>query len=148
MGITMNMNLLKENNILLYQFPNRQVFRPRAPGIFFESVSCIPRHLQSIFTIFYQILVLMDILWQISARLFDYSWHLWQTDVQTLLHGFSTFSQSYNSSTLEQHHDDLFLTCERWLLCLKIIRRLIVSGFPSDAKCVQVGISTPQPNPT
>ncbi|XP_004296605.1 PREDICTED: importin-11 [Fragaria vesca subsp. vesca] len=74
---------------------------------------------------------------EISARFFDYSWHLWQTDVQTLLHGFSTFSQSYNSSTLEQHHDDLYLTCERWLLCLKIIRQLIISGFPSDAKCVQ-----------
>ncbi|XP_050372009.1 uncharacterized protein LOC126789957 isoform X2 [Argentina anserina] len=74
---------------------------------------------------------------EISARFFDYSWHLWQTDVQTLLHGFSMFSQSYNSSTLEQHQDDLYLTCERWLLCLKIIRQLIVSGFPSDAKCVR-----------
>ncbi|KAM5552603.1 hypothetical protein ABKV19_025032 [Rosa sericea] len=74
---------------------------------------------------------------EISARFFDYSWHLWQTDVQTLLHGFSTLTQSYNSNTLEQHHDDLYLTCERWLLCLKIIRQLIVSGFPSDAKCVQ-----------
>ncbi|KAK9930777.1 hypothetical protein M0R45_018088 [Rubus argutus] len=74
---------------------------------------------------------------EISSRFFDYSWHLWQSDVQTLLHGFSTLSQSYNSNTLEQHHDELYLTCERWLLCLKIIRQLIVSGFPSDAKCVQ-----------
>lgn len=85
----------------------------------------------------------MDILWQISSRFFDYSWHLWQSDVQTLLHGFSTLSQSYNSNTLEQHHDELYLTCERWLLCLKIIRQLIVSGFPSDAKCVQVANPPP-----
>ncbi|KAJ4704392.1 importin-11-like [Melia azedarach] len=74
---------------------------------------------------------------EISSHLFDYSWHLWQSDVQTILHGFSTIVPGYNSNTLEQHHDELYLTCERWLLCLKIIRQLIVSGFPSDAKCIQ-----------
>ncbi|BFG13727.1 hypothetical protein CerSpe_000010 [Prunus speciosa] len=74
---------------------------------------------------------------EISSHFFDYSWHLWQSDVQTILHGFSTLSESYNSNTFEQHQDELYLTCERWLLCLKIIRQLVVSGFPSDAKCVQ-----------
>ncbi|CAL8076850.1 unnamed protein product [Prunus armeniaca] len=74
---------------------------------------------------------------EISSHFFDYSWHLWQSDVQTILHGFSTLSESYNLNTFEQHQDELFLTCERWLLCLKIIRQLVVSGFPSDAKCVQ-----------
>jgi hypothetical protein len=58
--------------------------------------------------------------------------------VQTILNGFSTLSQSYNSNDPNQYHDELYLMCERWLLCLKIIRQLIISGFPSDAKCVQV----------
>ncbi|XP_021891017.1 importin-11 [Carica papaya] len=74
---------------------------------------------------------------EITSHFFDYSWHLWQTDVQTILHGFSTIAQSYNSNPLEQHHDELYLTCERWFWCLKIIRQLVISGFPSDAKCVQ-----------
>jgi hypothetical protein len=78
---------------------------------------------------------------QISSHLFDFSWHIWQRDLQTILNGFSTLSQSYNSNDPNQYHDELYLMCERWLLCLKIIRQLIISGFPSDAKCVQVVIS-------
>ncbi|GMY25532.1 importin-11 [Fagus crenata] len=74
---------------------------------------------------------------EISSHFFDYSWHIWQRDVQAILHGFSTLSQSYNSNDPNQHHDELSLLCERWLLCLKILRQLIISGFPSDAKCVQ-----------
>ncbi|GAV73577.1 IBN_N domain-containing protein [Cephalotus follicularis] len=74
---------------------------------------------------------------EISSHLFDYSWGLWQRDAQTILHGFATLSQSYNSDAWEQHHEELYLICDRWLLCLKIIRQLIISGFPSDAKCVQ-----------
>ncbi|XP_044491720.1 importin-11 isoform X2 [Mangifera indica] len=74
---------------------------------------------------------------EISSHLFDYSWHLWQSDVQTILRGLSTISPSYNSNALEQHNDELYLTCERWLLCVKIIRQLIISGFQSDAKCIQ-----------
>lgn len=77
-------------------------------------------------------------LWQISSHFFDYCWRLWQSDVQTILHGFSAVVQSYNPNALEQRHDELYLTSERWLLCLKIIRQLIVSGFQSDAKCIQV----------
>ncbi|KAL5742510.1 hypothetical protein ACOSP7_029242 [Xanthoceras sorbifolium] len=74
---------------------------------------------------------------EISSHLFDYSWHLWQSDVQTILHGFSTVVSSFNSNASEQHHDELYLICERWLLCLKILRQLIISGFQSDAKCMQ-----------
>ncbi|KAF7825518.1 importin-11 isoform X1 [Senna tora] len=74
---------------------------------------------------------------EISSHFFDYCWRLWQSDVQTILHGFSTLSQSYNSNAGEQHHDELYLTCERWLLCSKIIRQLIISGFQSDSKCFQ-----------
>ncbi|KAM7265594.1 hypothetical protein ACFE04_003277 [Oxalis oulophora] len=60
-----------------------------------------------------------------------------ERDVQTILHGFSTISQSYNTNALEHHHDELRLICERWFLCLKIIRQLIISGFQSDSKCIQ-----------
>ncbi|KAL2509971.1 ARM repeat superfamily protein [Forsythia ovata] len=70
---------------------------------------------------------------EIASQFFDYSWHLWQSDAQTIFHGFSVLSQ--NASEL--HHDDLYLTCERWFLCSKIIRQLIVSGFPSDAMSIQ-----------
>lgn len=74
---------------------------------------------------------------EICTQFFDYSWHLWQTDVQTILHGFSTLAQTFRGSAAELHHDDLYLTCERWFLCSKIIRQLIISGFPSDAKTLQ-----------
>ncbi|TYI87724.1 hypothetical protein E1A91_D04G155800v1 [Gossypium mustelinum] len=74
---------------------------------------------------------------EISSHLFEFCWRLWQSDIQTILHGFSTISQSYGSSAVEQHHDDLYLTCERWLFCLKIICQLVISGFQSDAKCIQ-----------
>lgn len=83
-----------------------------------------------------------NFLWQISSQFFDYSWRLWQSDMQTILLGFSTLAQSYNPNALEQHHDELYLISERWLLCLKIIRQLITSGFPSDAKSVQVVTSS------
>lgn len=75
---------------------------------------------------------------QISSHFFDYSWRLWQSDVQTILRDFSALAQCISSDASEQHQGDLYLICERWLLCLKIIRQLIISGFPSDAKCVQV----------
>lgn len=74
---------------------------------------------------------------EICTQFFDYSWHLWQTDVQTILHGFSALAQTFGGSATELHHDDLYLTCERWFLCSKIIRQLIISGFPSDAKTLQ-----------
>ncbi|TYG74196.1 hypothetical protein ES288_D04G163200v1 [Gossypium darwinii] len=74
---------------------------------------------------------------EISSHLFEFCWRLWQSDIQTILHGFSTISQSYGSSAVEQHHDDLYLTCERCLFCLKIICQLVISGFQSDAKCIQ-----------
>lgn len=69
---------------------------------------------------------------EISSHFFDYCWHLWQSDVKTILSGFSALCQ-----TSEQQIDELYLMCERWLLCLKITRQLIISGFPSDSKCMQ-----------
>ncbi|CAA2966782.1 importin-11 isoform X1 [Olea europaea subsp. europaea] len=70
---------------------------------------------------------------EIASQFFDYSWHLWQSDAQTILHGFSVLVQNVS----ELHPDDLYLTCERWFLCSKIIRQLTVSGFPSDAMSIQ-----------
>ncbi|XP_059636926.1 uncharacterized protein LOC132279029 [Cornus florida] len=74
---------------------------------------------------------------EISSHLFDYSWHLWQRDVQTILHGFSALTRNFSSNASGPHHDDLYLTCERWFLCSKIIQQLIISGFPSDAKSLK-----------
>nr|GMC85878.1 importin-11 isoform X1 [Ipomoea batatas] len=74
---------------------------------------------------------------EISTQFFEYCWHLWQTDVQTILHGFSALAQNFGTNTSELCHDDLYLTCERWFLCSKIVRQLVISGFPSDAKTLQ-----------
>ncbi|KAM7467952.1 hypothetical protein LguiB_015514 [Lonicera macranthoides] len=74
---------------------------------------------------------------EISSQFFDYSWRLWQSDVQTILHGFSALAQNLSPNASEPHHEDLYLTCERWFLCSKIIRQLIISGFPSDAKSLE-----------
>ncbi|GAU35098.1 hypothetical protein TSUD_162030 [Trifolium subterraneum] len=46
---------------------------------------------------------------EISSQFFDYSWRLWQSDVQALLHGFSALSQNYNSNADDQQHE-LYLT--------------------------------------
>ncbi|KAL2330715.1 hypothetical protein Fmac_018296 [Flemingia macrophylla] len=73
---------------------------------------------------------------EISSHFFDYSWRLWQSDVQTILHGFSSLSQNCSLNAEDQPHE-LYLTCERWLLCSKIVRQLIISGFQSDSKCFQ-----------
>ncbi|CAI9097268.1 OLC1v1033653C1 [Oldenlandia corymbosa var. corymbosa] len=74
---------------------------------------------------------------EISSQFFDYCWHLWQTDAQTILGGFTVLVQSFSACSSELNHDNLYLSCERWFLCSKIIRQLIVSGFPSDAKSMQ-----------
>ncbi|KAF3450391.1 hypothetical protein FNV43_RR06471 [Rhamnella rubrinervis] len=74
---------------------------------------------------------------EISSHLFEYSWHLWQSDIQTILHAFSTLPQNINSNALEKQQDELCLKCERWLLGSKIIRQLVIFGFASDAKSVQ-----------
>ncbi|KAG9142525.1 hypothetical protein Leryth_011626 [Lithospermum erythrorhizon] len=57
--------------------------------------------------------------------------------MQTLLHDFSALAQNFSGHASEIRRDDLYLTSERWFLCSKIIRQLVVSGFPSDAKTMQ-----------
>ncbi|WOH01993.1 hypothetical protein DCAR_0521380 [Daucus carota subsp. sativus] len=73
---------------------------------------------------------------KISSQFFDYSWQLWQRDAQSILHGFSAVAQSLGADDSEMHND-LYLTCQRWFLCSKIIRQLIIAGFPGDAKSMQ-----------
>ncbi|KAG6427666.1 hypothetical protein SASPL_111912 [Salvia splendens] len=70
---------------------------------------------------------------EIASQFFDYSWDLWLTDLQKILHGFFLLAQN----SPELHQDDMYLICERWFLCSKIIRQLIVSGFQSDSKSLQ-----------
>lgn len=74
---------------------------------------------------------------EIASHLFEYTWNLWQRDVQTILQNFSACSQHITINSLVEKQNDLLLTCERWLLCSKIIRQLIISGSPSDVTTVQ-----------
>ncbi|KAL9250472.1 Importin-11-like protein [Drosera capensis] len=75
---------------------------------------------------------------EISSQFFDYSWHLWQSDLQRVLQGFAALMQNLSSSTTDKkYQDELYLVCERWLLCLKMIRQLTISGFPTDARSLQ-----------
>ncbi|KAL5219327.1 hypothetical protein ABZP36_020011 [Zizania latifolia] len=72
--------------------------------------------------------------YEITAHLFDYIWNLWKSDAQIILQFFSELSQ--HSSILGQSNE-LMLICERWLVCLKIIRELICSGYASDSTTMQ-----------
>ncbi|KAK1321977.1 hypothetical protein QJS10_CPA03g01187 [Acorus calamus] len=74
---------------------------------------------------------------EIASQFFEYSWHLWHVDVQTILRTFSTITQHFAVGVSAKEQDDLYLTCERWLLCSKIIRQLVISGYPSDMASVQ-----------
>ncbi|GAB2273807.1 hypothetical protein Dimus_008582 [Dionaea muscipula] len=74
---------------------------------------------------------------EISSHFFDYCWHLWQSDLQRILQGFAAIMQNVSSSTMDRYQDELYLVCERWLLCLKMVRQLTISGFPNDAKSMQ-----------
>ncbi|XP_031489687.1 uncharacterized protein LOC116257214 [Nymphaea colorata] len=75
---------------------------------------------------------------EICSHFLEYSWGLWQRDFQTIFHRLSSLPQSSFVAAAVEGQDDLQLICERWLLCLKIIRQMILFGFPSDAKSIQV----------
>ncbi|OAY74305.1 Importin-11 [Ananas comosus] len=74
---------------------------------------------------------------EITAHLFEYTWNLWNSDVRTILQNFAAVSQSSNINTFVEESNDLLLICERWLFCLKIVRQLIISGYPSDKTSAQ-----------
>lgn len=76
---------------------------------------------------------------QVTAQYFEYTWHHWCTDTQGILQGLQRLLAGPQSSILIADHDQsLRLTCERWMLCLKVLRRMLVHGYQSDAKFVQV----------
>lgn len=75
---------------------------------------------------------------EITSQLFDYTWHHWHNDTQVLLKEFSSFmSNPEGHLSLSESGQVLQLTCERWIFCLKALRRMLKFGFPSDAKSVQ-----------
>eukprot|EP00250_Pteridium_aquilinum_P001245 c11455_g1_i1 orf=570-3623(-) len=77
-------------------------------------------------------------LMQVTSQLFDYAWHHWQEDTQALLKDFATLLPNPESGLLSLESRQLLeLRCERWLLCLKALRRMLKFGFSSDAKSVQ-----------
>lgn len=59
--------------------------------------------------------------------------------MQLILQGFSLVLASPDSGLQPDQGKALSLTCERWLLCSKVLRRMLLFGFQSDAKSVQVG---------
>ncbi|XP_072975414.1 uncharacterized protein [Typha angustifolia] len=74
---------------------------------------------------------------EITGHLFDYTWNLWKSDLQTILQSFSSLSQCIDINSFMEQSSDLLFICERWLLCLKIVRQLIISGCPSDTTSAQ-----------
>ncbi|KAM3372336.1 hypothetical protein ACQJBY_019302 [Aegilops geniculata] len=74
---------------------------------------------------------------EITSHLFEYTWNLWKSDVQTILQNLSMLSQRNDLDSILEQSNDLILICDRWLLCLKIIRQLIFSGYASDSTTAQ-----------
>ncbi|KAL4189780.1 hypothetical protein AMTRI_Chr08g167070 [Amborella trichopoda] len=74
---------------------------------------------------------------EISSHFFGYTWNLWQGDIHTILQQFSLLIQYPVGDKSAELQDGLHLICERWLLCLKIISHMVVSGFPRDSKSMQ-----------
>jgi len=71
---------------------------------------------------------------EITGHLFEYTWNLWKSDVQTILQNLSMLLQRNDMDSILEQSNDLILICDRWLLCLKIIRQLIFSGYASDSR--------------
>ncbi|CAN6200368.1 unnamed protein product [Urochloa humidicola] len=74
---------------------------------------------------------------EITGHLFEYTWNIWKSDVQTILQNLSMLSQRNDIDSILEQSNDLILICDRWLLCLKIVRQLIFSGYPSDSRTAQ-----------
>ncbi|GLC33673.1 hypothetical protein PLESTB_000102300 [Pleodorina starrii] len=68
---------------------------------------------------------------QVTELLFGHVWGQWCSDTQLLLAGLPA---GLESATPAAQPQPLLQSCERWMLLLKILRRLILHGFPSDAR--------------
>jgi len=53
------------------------------------------------------------------------------------LQNLSMLLQRNDMDSILEQSNDLILICDRWLLCLKIIRQLIFSGYASDSRTAQ-----------
>lgn len=67
---------------------------------------------------------------EITSQLLDHVWAQWCGDLATILSGLPAALAAPAAPGAQP----LLLHFERWLLLLKILRRLIVFGFPSDAR--------------
>uniref|UniRef100_A0A0A9D5B9 Uncharacterized protein n=1 Tax=Arundo donax TaxID=35708 RepID=A0A0A9D5B9_ARUDO len=74
---------------------------------------------------------------EITSHLFEYTWNLWKSNVQTILQNLSMLSQRNDIDSILEQSNDLILICDQWLLCLKIVRQLIFSGYASDSRTAQ-----------
>ncbi|GAQ92680.1 Nuclear transport receptor KAP120 (importin beta superfamily) [Klebsormidium nitens] len=75
---------------------------------------------------------------EVTSQLFDYSWHYWCGDTQTIIDALSSIKNMAGRQILSPADmKTLLLTCNRWYFCLKSIRRMLRFGFPSDAKAVE-----------
>ncbi|KAL6896683.1 hypothetical protein ACP4OV_007255 [Aristida adscensionis] len=74
---------------------------------------------------------------EITNHLFDYTWNLWKSDVQNIIQSLSMLSQRNDIDSILEQSNDIILMCDRWLLCLKIVRQLIFSGYASDSRTAQ-----------
>ncbi|KAG1675441.1 hypothetical protein FOA52_001739 [Chlamydomonas sp. UWO 241] len=81
---------------------------------------------------------------EISNLLFEHIWSRWCADSQALLAGVPAGLETPQQPGQPQ---PLLVTFERWMLLLKIMRRLIMFGHVSDAKSLQpvqaVSVCTP-----
>jgi hypothetical protein len=85
------------------------------------------------------IIVFMVSVLQVTAQYFDYTWHHWCSDTQGILQVLQTLLAGPQSAILVTDQDQaLRLTCERWMLCLKVLRRMLLHGFQRNARTVQV----------
>ncbi|CAI5480607.1 unnamed protein product [Closterium sp. Yama58-4] len=78
---------------------------------------------------------------QVTSQLFEPTWAHWVRDTGSLLQGLSALesggSDPAAAAGAGAAGGALMLLCERWLLCVKTLRRMLVFGFPSDFKSVQ-----------
>ncbi|KAI8476158.1 MAG: armadillo-type protein [Monoraphidium minutum] len=69
----------------------------------------------------------------ITSQLLDHVWGQWCADLSTIMAGLPAALAAPAGAAAQP----LLLHFERWLLLLKILRRLLVFGFPSDAKSLE-----------
>ncbi|CAI6002588.1 unnamed protein product, partial [Closterium sp. NIES-65] len=79
---------------------------------------------------------------QVTSQLFEPTWAHWVRDTGSLLQGLTALEAGGSDPAAAAAGAGaaggaLMLLCERWLLCVKTLRRMLVFGFPSDFKSVQ-----------